>query len=128
MMAQINLALTVILFAMVPLIVVFAVLLRKHMNTAFTKSREEIAEVNATIENSIAGIRISRSYVSAKHEMEKFDENNARYIQARDDSYKVMGYFFSGMGMFTDLLYLMVLFFGGLFFFYNKINVGEFAA
>ena len=128
MMAQINLALTLILFAMVPLIVLFAVLLRKHMNKAFTKSREEIAEVNATIENSIAGIRISRSYVSAEHEMEKFDENNARYIQARDDSYKVMGLFFSGMGMFTDLLYLMVLFFGGLFFFYGKIDVGEFAA
>lgn len=128
MMAQINLLLTVILFAMVPLIVIFAVLLRRHMNAAFTRSREEIAEVNATIENSIAGIRISRSYVSARHEMEKFDENNARYIKARDDSYRVMGYFFSGMGMFTDLLYLMVLFFGGLFFFYGKINVGEFAA
>ena len=113
---------------MVPLIVIFAVLLRRHMNAAFTRSREEIAEVNATIENSIAGIRISRSYVSARHEMEKFDENNARYIKARDDSYRVMGYFFSGMGMFTDLLYLMVLFFGGLFFFYGKINVGEFAA
>lgn len=128
MMAQINLALTLILFAMVPLIVIFAVLLRKHMNKAFTKSREEIAEVNATIENSIAGIRISRSYVSAAHEMKKFDENNARYIKARDDSYRVMGIFFSGMGMFTDLLYLMVLFFGGLFFFYGKIDVGEFAA
>ena len=128
MMAQINLLLTVILFAMVPLIVIFAVFLRRHMNAAFTRSREEIAEVNATIENSIAGIRISRSYVSARHEMEKFDENNARYIKARDDSYRVMGYFFSGMGMFTDLLYLMVLFFGGLFFFYGKINVGEFAA
>lgn len=128
MMAQINLALTLILFAMVPLIVIFAVLLRKHMNKAFTKSREEIAEVNATIENSIAGIRISRSYVSTAHEMKKFDENNARYIKARDDSYRVMGIFFSGMGMFTDLLYLMVLFFGGLFFFYGKIDVGEFAA
>ena len=128
MMAQINILLTLILFAMVPLIVLFAVLLRKHMNRAFLKSREEIAEVNATIENSIAGIRISRSYVSAEHEMEKFDENNSRYIQARDDSYKVMGYFFSGMGMFTDLLYLLVLFCGGLFFFYDQINVGEFAA
>ena len=128
MMSQINLALTLILFAMVPLIVLFAVLLRKHMNKAFTRSREEIAEVNATIENSIAGIRISRSYVSAGHEMDKFKENNDRYIAAREDSYNVMGLFFSGMGIFTDILYLMVLFFCGLFFFYDKINVGEFAA
>ena len=115
-------------FAVVPLIVLFAILLRRHMDKAFTRSRVEIAEVNATIENSIAGIRISRSYVSSDIEMQKFDENNKRYIQARDESYKVMGIFFSGMGLFTDLLYLMVLFFGGLFFFYNQINVGEFAA
>ena len=128
MMVQIDVLLTLILFAMVPLIVLFAVLLRKNMSRTSLRSRQEIAEVNATIENSIAGIRISRSYVSAGHEMEKFDENNNRYIQARDASYKVMGQFFSGMGMFTDLLYLMVLFFGGLFFFYDKINVGEFAA
>ena len=128
MMAQINLWLTLILFAVVPLIVLFAILLRRHMDKAFTRSRVEIAEVNATIENSIAGIRISRSYVSSDIEMQKFDENNKRYIQARDESYKVMGIFFSGMGLFTDLLYLMVLFFGGLFFFFNQINVGEFAA
>jgi ATP-binding cassette subfamily B protein len=128
MMAQINLLLTVILFAVVPLIVWFAVLLRRQLSATSTKCREEIAEVNATIENSIAGIRISRSYVSSDRELEKFDENNVRYVKARDANYKVMGKFFSGMGLFTDLLYLMVLFFGGLFFFYGKINVGEFTA
>lgn len=127
-MCSINLPLTLIIFAVLPVIVVFAVLMRKRMGRAFTRTREEIAEVNASIENSISGIRVSRAYTSADHEVQKFDHYNERFKIARSRAYKVMAEFGSCMTLFTDLLYLVVLLAGGLFFFNGQIDVGEFAA
>lgn len=128
MLSNINLWLTLIVFAVIPFIVVFATMIRTSMNKAFKETREEVAEVNANIETAIAGVRVTRAYTAEGHEQEKFDQQNERFKQARGRAYKVMGKFFSGMGLFTDLLYLVVLVAGGLFFFYEKIDAGEFAA
>lgn len=128
MLAGINLGLTCIIFIFIPLIVIFAAFLRKEMQDAFRKTREEVAEVNANVETAIAGIRVSKAYTTAQYENAKFDAANERFKQARGKSYKVMGKFFSGMGLFTDLLYLVVLVAGGLFFYNGAIDAGEFAA
>ncbi|MDD6032890.1 MAG: ABC transporter ATP-binding protein [Oscillospiraceae bacterium] len=128
MLARIDLILTLIIFAIVPFIVLFAARLRRWMSETFTRNRVEIAEVNANIENAISGIRVSRSYTSGDHETEKFDYYNGRYQAARAESYRAMGVFFSGMTLFTDIMYLVVLVAGGLFFFNGRINVGQFAA
>ena len=55
------------------------------------RTREEIAEVNASIENSIAGIRVSRAYTSGEHEEKKFEVHNQNFQKARAAAYKVMG-------------------------------------
>ena len=128
MLARIDIVLTLIVFAVVPFIVIFAAKLRHWMSETFTRNRVEIAEVNANIENAISGIRVSRSYTSGEHEVKKFDYYNDRYQAARADSYKAMGVFSAGMGLFTDIMYLVVLVAGGLFFFNGRINVGQFAA
>lgn len=126
-LCTINIPLTLIIFITLPFIVIFSVKMRKSMSRAFTETREEIAEVNASLENSIAGIKVSRSYTSSSHEENKFEYHNNNFKKARSRAYKVMGYFFSGMGLFTDLLYLIVLVAGGLFCYYQIITVGEFA-
>lgn len=127
-MSTIHIGLTLIVFAMVPVIVLFSLNMRKRMHKAFKESREQIAEVNAEVETSIAGIRVSRAYVSASHEIERFDRENSRYVQVRSDSYRAMGQFHSGMGFLSDLLYLVALAAGGLFFYHGKIDSGSFAA
>lgn len=126
-LCTINVPLTLIIFVTLPFIVIFSVKMRKGMSNAFTQTREEIAKVNASLENSIAGIKVSRSYTSSKHEQKKFDYYNNNFKVARSRAYKMMGYFFSGMGLFTDLLYLIVLVAGGLFCYNQIITVGEFA-
>ncbi len=126
-LCTINIPLTLIIFITLPFIIIFSVKMRKSMSKAFTETREEIAEVNASLENSIAGIKVSRSYTSSSHEENKFEYHNNNFKKARSRAYKVMGYFFSGMGLFTDLLYLIVLVAGGLFCYYQIITVGEFA-
>ena len=128
MLATIDIYLTLIVFAFLPFIVIFAVKTRRSMNDAFRKSREEIAEVNAGLETSISGIRVTRAYTAEEYENRSFDRANARFKQARSQAYKVMGVFHSGTSFFMDVLYLAVLVGGGLFFYYGRINAGEFAA
>ena len=128
MLARINLWLTLIIFAVLPLIVLFAIKLRKQMQDTFRDTRVEVAEVNANVETAIAGIRVSRAYTAAAHENTKFDAANERFKRARGRAYRMMGIFHSGMTFLTDILYLIVLVAGGLFFFYDQINTGEFAA
>lgn len=128
MLSTINLWLTLVIFAVLPFILFFAVKMRKSMSEAFAKSRKQIAELNADIEAAVSGMRVSRAYTAEEHEEKVFADENSRYQQARSMSYKAMGRFQSGMTFFTDFLYLVVLAAGGLFFYYGVIDIGEFAA
>ena len=128
LLMKICVPLTLIIFSFVPLILFFALKMRKRMNTAFKKSREQIAEINADIETAIAGIRVTRAYTAEQTENQKFNRENQKFVLCRSLAYKAMGIFHSGMTMLTDMLYLVVLIAGGLFFFYGKINIGEFTA
>lgn len=128
LLARINLSLTCIVFAIIPFMVLFALKMRKMMNTAFRETRVETAEINANVETSIAGIRVSRAYTADEHETAKFESANKRFAKARSKAYRAMGLFGSGTGLFTDCLYLTVLVAGGIFFFNGQINAGDFTA
>lgn len=128
MLSMINLPLTLIIFCVVPLIICFAVLLRRKMRDAFRRSREQIAEVNANIETALSGIRVSRAYTTEPQELQKFERENRLFVTFRSKALQVMGFFHASMNFFTDVLYLVVLLAGGLFYFYGKIDIGEFAA
>lgn len=126
-LCTINPLLTLIVYAALPFIIFFTVKMRRDMHIAFKRTREEIAEVNANIENAISGIRVSRAYTADKQETEKFELCNGRFVQARSAAYRVMARFFSGMDLCMDMLYVIVLITGGIFFFQEWIDVGEFA-
>ena len=123
MLCTINVPLALIVFALLPFMVLFAVLTRRKMSAAFKAAREEIAGINASIESSISGVRVTKAYAAEETELKKFDVSNERFKRARSGAYKSMGIFFSGMGLFNDLLYLVVLVAGGLFFYYNYIDI-----
>lgn len=128
MLSQINLVLTCITFAVLPFMIFFAFKTKDMMNKAFSETRVKTAEINASVETAIAGIRVSKAYTADEHENAKFNIANENLKRSRSGAYKAMGVFQSGMTLFMDLLYLVVLTSGGLFFFYGKINAGEFAA
>ncbi len=127
-MWDIDWRLTLIVYAAIPFVVLFAVCTRKEMMRAFKLSRQEIASVNAELETSISGIRVSKSYTAEDSEQKKFDDANDRFRNARRLSYRIMGIFFSGMGLMTDFLYLLTLVAAGIFFLNGEIDPGEFAA
>ncbi len=121
----VNPYLALIVLIILPFMLLFAVKTRKNMRIASRKSREGMAIVNAEVESSISGIRVAKAYNASASETEKFRKSNAVFMKARSSAYKAMGVFFSGLGLFNDILYLVAITAGGLFFYYNLINVGE---
>lgn len=128
MLAFINVWLALITFACVPLVVITAALMRRRMVKTFGRVRVVQGEINADIESAVSGVRVSRAYGAQAHESEKFEKGNAEFVKAKSRQYKVMGEFFSSMNFFMDFLYFVVVLSGGLFFYYNLIDAGEFAA
>ncbi len=128
LLATINIYLTLTVFAFIPFIVLYAILIRKHMNKVYKESRIAQGEVNADIESAISGMRVSRAYNAQDHEGEKFDIGNTRFVECRSKQFKLLGKFHSAMTFFTDFLYFAVLLAGGLFFYYGIIDVGDFTA
>lgn len=128
MLATIDVYLTLIVFAFIPFIVLVVIAMRRKFNKVNTEMRVVQGEINADIESAVSGVRVSRAYSAQEHENSKFDKCNSEYVKARARQYKVMGQFFSSMNFLLDFLYFAVLLAGGLFFYYGRIDVGEFAA
>ena len=128
MLSTINLPLSLIVFSIVPLLIIVAMKLRIKMEDAFMETRVTIGEVNATIENSISGIRVSKAFSNKENEIEKFNKNNSKFQEARKKAYKVMAEFHVGSSFILDILNIVVLSAGAIFFFMGIINFGDFAA
>lgn len=110
-----NVYLTLIIFATVPFLCLFVWKMRKGMARAFMESRRSIASINASMENSITGIRVTKAFNNASEEEKKFAKSNVSYLNARSKAYKAMGKFSSSTSFLTDFLNLCVLGFGALF-------------
>lgn len=127
-LCTINIPLTLITFAVLPFLILFVVKKRTAMTIAFRKNRIEIAEVNASLENSIAGVRVARAFTGEQEEAKKFDENNQHYVTVRERAYRVMAEFFSGTNFLTSLMNVVVLTGGGYCVYRGVINVGDMVA
>lgn len=127
-LSTINIPLTILIFAFIPFIVWFTLHQRKKMKKAFLETKVETGAVNASLENSISGIKISKAFVSHKSEEEKFEKGNLRFINAREKAYKVMAEYFSGAGFGIDILNYVGLIGGGVFTLIGVITVGDFIA
>ncbi len=125
---NINISLTLIIFAILPLLIWFAINQRKRMNKAFMETRVKTGDVNATLENSIAGMKVTKSFCNESEELKKFNKSNNIFKFARESAYKVMADYFSGMNLFMDILELIALIAGGYFTYLGKINLGDFTA
>lgn len=122
---QINLPLTLIIFAFLPLMLLFAYFMRTKMSKAFRKNRERIAEINAQIEDNLSGIRVVKSFANEPIEIDKFHQGNSRFVDSKRVSYWNMAAFHSGLTLFTSLINIAVIAGGGLFIVKKIINVGD---
>ena len=126
-LCTINVWLTLIIFACVPLLVAVSVYLRKKMRDAFKERRKSNAIINAALESSITGVRVTKAYTNAAREQEKFEVGNQMYIDACAKSYSAMGKFHSSTSFITDVFNVIILIAGGLFLYKGSINFGEYS-
>ena len=127
-LTTINVWLTLIIFAAVPFLLIISGTLRKRMRDAFAETRKSLAVINAALESSISGIRVTKAFTNADREGNKFEEGNQSFIKARLDSYKAMGQFHAGNSFITDVFNVIVLIAGGLFLYNGKIQFGDYSA
>ncbi len=128
LMCRLNIPLTLIIFAFLPLLLLFTAKMRMQMNRAFARRREEISGINATIENSISGIRVSKAFQNDRAELCKFMHANDLFREACRMSYRAMANFFSGMEFLTNMILVVVLLAGGWFAISGRITPGQFAS
>ncbi|WP_027634536.1 ABC transporter ATP-binding protein [Clostridium hydrogeniformans] len=127
-LCTINVPLTIIVFAFIPVLLWFTSIKRLKMKKAFMETRVKTGEVNAALENSISGVRVTKAFTNTEHELEKFHKHNNLFKEAREYAYKAMAEFSSGMGFFMDILDLVVLVAAGYFVYKGKITLGDFTA
>lgn len=122
---RINVALTILVFAFLPLMFGFAYFMRGRMNRAFRKNRERIAEINAQVEDNLSGIRVVKSFANEEVEIKKFHEGNSRFVDSKRNSYWNMAGFHSGLTLFTALINASMIAGGSLFISHKIIGVTD---
>ena len=102
------------IFACVPFLVTVSIIFRKRLRNTSMETRKAVASINARLESSITGIRVTKAFTNADKELEKFEESNKEYISSRSRMYKAMGQFHSSTSFITDAFNVVILVVGGI--------------
>ena len=119
--------LTLIIFACVPILVIVTAKLRKSMKQAFQDRRKSNATINAAVESSITGIRVTKAYTNSEREVEKFEKGDEEFVDASRRAYKAMGRFHSSTTFITEVFNVIILIAGGLFLYSGRINFADYS-
>lgn len=124
-MLRINWQLTLIVYSIIPIMLIFAILKNKQMKVAFKDMRLKIADINAQVEDSLSGVRVVKSFTNEGYEKEKFEKGNSKFRISRENAFKVMAHFFSGIHFLSNFINLVVLIVGGVFIYHGRMNYGD---
>lgn len=127
-LSRINLLLTVIIFAVVPVMTVSCTYFNLKMRAAFKEQRHQIGELNARIEDNLLGNRVVRAFANQEIEIEKFRKDNQKFFEIKKKNYFYMGGFQTTIRMFDGLMYMVVILAGGIFVVRGLIEPGDLVA
>lgn len=124
---SIDWILTLIIFACVPILVVVTLHFRKAMKQAFQDRRKSNATINAAVESSVTGIRVTKAYTNADRELDKFIKGDQQFVDASRRAYDAMAKFHSSTSFITDVFNVFILIAGGLFLYAGRISFGDYS-
>jgi len=127
-LANINLLLTCIVFAIAPLMLITNTKSRKKMRIAFKMQRKQIGELNARIEDSLLGQKVVKAFANEEIEINKFEVDNQKFKGIKKEAYKYMASFHTSVRFFDGIMYVAVILFGGIFMIKGKILPGDLVA
>ncbi|MCI0554616.1 MAG: ABC transporter ATP-binding protein, partial [Anaerolineae bacterium] len=110
----INVKLALIVFLFLPIMAVYAIYFNKKMRLALRQSHDRIGDINAQVEDTLAGIRVVKSFTNEEVEKRKFAYENNRFLDSRRAGYRSETYFYEGLMAFTQLMTVAVIVFGGV--------------
>jgi len=128
LLLQINWQLTLIIFFFVLWTIVFSIGMRKSMMVTFRNVRVKLADINAQLESSLSGIRLSKSFANESFEIEKFHVTNDAHLHSKKDSYKAIAKYSAGNSFFIDMMTLASMVAGGIFVYKGYIDYGDLVA
>ena len=111
---SVNVQLTAVVFLLFPVMLLWALYFNRKMNQALRAMRQRIGDVNAQVEDTLAGIRVAQSFSNEQQEQAKFDLQNHRFVESMREGHKSEAYFSSGITAFSQLLTVVIVVFGGL--------------
>ena len=123
----VNVPMTMLLLAVTAVLVTFTIFRQLSMRRIFTENRERIADVNAGVQNSLAGIRVVKTFAVEQGEMDNFRESNGRYRKSKEKSYMAMGIFHGGSNFLQGMLYVVTLVSGGFFIAHGSLTYNDLA-
>ncbi|MBE5807576.1 MAG: ABC transporter ATP-binding protein [Clostridiales bacterium] len=123
-----NVPLTMLIFAMLPLMVYFSNIFSRRMRKSFKDSRHELGELNAQVEDSLSGIRVVKSFANEDLEEEKFEGNNQRFLSVKKGMYHNMAGFHSVTRLFDGIMYIIVVVLGAVYMIRGKIAAADLVA
>ncbi|WP_130862045.1 ABC transporter ATP-binding protein [Bacilliculturomica massiliensis] len=127
-LAQTDLLLTLIIFAILPVMIVCSMMFNTRMRRAFKKSRNQIGELNAQVEDSLLGVRVVKSFANEEVEEKKFEEGNSGFLNIKKEMYRYMAGFQSTTRLFDGIMYITVVVVGALFMIRGKITPADLVA
>ncbi|MBE6641666.1 MAG: ABC transporter ATP-binding protein [Ruminococcaceae bacterium] len=123
-----NVPLTLIVFAAVPPMVISLAIFNRKLKEGFKDSRKQVGELNSSVEDSLLGIRVVKSFAKEQHEQHKFDKGNEKFLSVKTRVYKIMGGFQSCTRLFDGLMYIIVVVAGALFLINGDITAADYVA
>ena len=123
----IDWVLTLIIFACVPVLIIVTLHYRKAMKKAFDERRKSTATINAAVESSITGIRVTKAYTNSECEVKKFKKGDKEFVDSSKGAYKAMAKFHASTSFVTDIFNVFILIAGGLFLYAKRINFAEYS-
>ena len=121
-LCTINWKLALIIIASLPLMMLLTVRTRRRQRDAFALSKQRVGDINATVESSLAGIRVTKAYDNADYEQERFEVGNRAFVTARGEAYRAMAGFHTSMGFMTGFYNVLILVAGTLFLLYDAAH------
>lgn len=124
---MINRMLAVPMLILVVLMLVFSYGQNKKMQETFMDNRRKIGDINSSLQDTLAGIRVVQSFANERIEQEKFNRSNENFLISKDANYRCMGSFMSGNAFFQGMMYLVTLVFGGFLIAHGRMEPSDLA-
>ncbi|NSI71163.1 ABC transporter ATP-binding protein [[Eubacterium] rectale] len=124
---MINRMLAVPMLILVVLMLVFSYGQNKKMQETFMDNRRKIGDINSSLQDTLAGIRVVQSFANERIEQEKFNRSNENFLISKDTNYRCMGSFMSGNAFFQGMMYLVTLVFGGFLIAHGRMEASDLA-